>query len=61
MTQDDKHKDHDHKIDPKPKSQPRMPDPASQPPVNPTGSRRENETDANRASDGARRRAEEGL
>lgn len=31
------------------------------PPVGQTGQRRENETDANRTSDGARKRAEEGL
>lgn len=50
----------DPEIDPKLKE--KKPDTGtSQPPVNPGGQRRENETDSNRADDGARKRAEEGL
>lgn len=55
-----KAKDDEPAIDPALKEQrPRVDD--SVPPVGNAGQRRENETDANRNNDGARKRAEEGL
>jgi hypothetical protein len=58
-----KQQDDDHQIDPslKDKGKKQPTDPAEPTPVNPTGQRRENESDANRDRDGQRKRAEEGL